>query len=121
MGLTGHIKALDTINGVLTVESTITWQSGCQISHYSALRQSNQPLLGIPTVVSAVLAPLECGRAIHLESTYFVHFLQRLDADHDLEGVMTPVVSTNVALKGTFLNQDTRSMVEQSKVGTLLP
>ena len=29
---------------------------------------------------------------------------------------MTRVVSTNSALDGTFLNQDTRSMVEQSKV-----
>ena len=46
-----------------------------------------------------------------------MHFLQRLDAGHELEGVMTRVVSTNIALEGTFLNQDTRSMVEQSKVG----
>ena len=30
---------------------------------------------------------------------------------------MTRVVSTNIAPDGTFLNQDTRSMVEQSKVG----
>ena len=69
------------------------------------------------TAVSAVHAPLECGRAIHLESTYLVHFLQRLDAGHEGEGVMTRVVSTNIALEGTFLNQDTRSMVEQSKFG----
>ena len=78
---------------------------------------SNQPLRGIQTVESAVRTRLECGRAIHLGSTYFVHFLQRLDAGHELEGVMTRVVSTNIALEGTFLNQDTRSMVEQSKVG----
>ena len=30
---------------------------------------------------------------------------------------MTRVVSTKIALQGMFLNQDTRSMVEQSKVG----
>ena len=30
---------------------------------------------------------------------------------------MTRVVSTNIPLEDTFLNQDTRSMVEQSKVG----
>ena len=46
-----------------------------------------------------------------------MHFLQRLDAGHELEGVMTRVVSTNVAFEGTLLNQDTRSMAEQSKVG----
>ena len=34
-----------------------------------------------------------------------------------LEGVMTPVVSTKVTFEGTLLNQDTRSMVEQSNVG----
>ena len=45
-----------------------------------------------------------------------MHFLQRLDASHELEGVMTRVVSTNVTFKGTLLNQDTRSMIEQSKV-----
>ena len=78
---------------------------------------SNQPLLGIQGIESAVRAPLKCGRAIHLDSTQFVHFLQRLDASHELEGVMTRVVSTNVAFDGTFLNQYTRSMVEQSKVG----
>ena len=54
-------------------------------------------------------------------STYFVHFLQRLDAGHELEGVMTRVVSTNVAFEGTLLNHDTRSMVEQSKVGITRP
>ena len=46
-----------------------------------------------------------------------MHFLQRLDACHELEGVMTRVVSTNVTFEGTLLNQDTRSMIEQSKVG----
>ena len=50
-----------------------------------------------------------------------MHFLQRLDAGHELEGVMTRVVSTNVALEGTLLNQDTRSMVEQSTVGITRP
>ena len=46
-----------------------------------------------------------------------MHFLQCLDASHELEGVMTRVVSTNVTFEGTLLNQDTRSMVQQSKVG----
>ena len=46
-----------------------------------------------------------------------MHFLQRLDASHELEGVMTRVVSTNVTFEGTLLNQDTRSMVGQSKIG----
>ena len=73
-------------------------------------------LPGVPPDVSAVRAPIKCGRAIHLESTYFVHFLQRLDARIDLAGVMTRVVWTNVAFEGTLLNQDTRSVVEQSKV-----
>ena len=86
-----------------------------------ASQLSNQPLLGIQIVESAVRAPLEQGRAIQLDLTYFVHFLQRLDASHELEGVMTRVVSTNVALEGTLLNQNTRSMVEQSKVGITGP
>ena len=86
-----------------------------------ASRLSNPPLIGIQTVKSAVRAPLECGRAIHLDSTYFVHFLQRLDASHELEGLMTRVASTNVAFEGTLLNQDTRSIVEQSKVGITGP
>ena len=47
-----------------------------------------------------------------------MHFLQRLDASHELEGVMTRVVSTSVTFEGTLLNQDTRSMIEQSKVGS---
>ena len=46
-----------------------------------------------------------------------MHFLQRLDASHELEGVMTRVVLTNVTFEGTLLNQDTRSMIEQFKVG----
>ena len=46
-----------------------------------------------------------------------MHFLQCLDASHELEGVMTRVVSTNVTFEGTPLIQDTRSMVQQSKVG----
>ena len=50
-----------------------------------------------------------------------MHFLQPLDASHELEGVMTRVVSTNVAFEGTLLNQDTRLMVEQSKVGITRP
>ena len=56
-----------------------------------------------------------------MESTYFVHFLQRLDASHELEGVMTGVVSTNVVFEVTLLNQDTRSLIEQSKVGITRP
>ena len=46
-----------------------------------------------------------------------MYFLQCLDASHELEGVMTRVVSTNVTFEGTLLNQGTRSMVQQSKVG----
>ena len=46
-----------------------------------------------------------------------MHLLQRLDASHELEGLMTRVVSTNVTFEGTLLNRDTRSMVEQSRVG----
>ena len=46
-----------------------------------------------------------------------MHFLQCLDASHELEGVMTRLVSTNIAVESTLLNQDTRSMVQQSKVG----
>ena len=45
-----------------------------------------------------------------------MHFLQRLNASHELEGVMTRVVSTDITVEGTLLNQDTRSMVQQSKV-----
>ena len=46
-----------------------------------------------------------------------MHFLQPLDTSHELEGVMTRVVLTSVTFEGTLLNQDTRSMVQQSKVG----
>ena len=46
-----------------------------------------------------------------------MHFLQCLDASHELEGVMTRIVSTDIGVEGTLLNQDTRSMVQQSKVG----
>ena len=79
-------------------------------------RLSNQPLLGIPTVESAVRAPLEFEKVIHLKWTYFVHLLQRFDASHELESVMAHIVSTNITLEGTLLNQNTRSMVEQPKV-----
>ena len=79
----------------------------CRISHYLASR----------LVESAVRAPRKRGGTIHLESTHFVHFLQCLDASHELEGVMTGVVSTDITFKGTLLNPNTRSMVQQSKVG----
>ena len=46
-----------------------------------------------------------------------MHFFRCLDASHELEGVVTRVVSTNVTIEGTLLNQNTRSMVKQSKVG----
>ena len=55
------------------------------------------------------------------EVKYVVHLLQRFDPSHELEGVMTRIVSTNIAFEGTFLNQDTRSMVDQSKVGIANP
>ena len=48
-----------------------------------------------------------------------MHILQCLDASHGLEGFMTRVVSTDITFEGTFLNQDTRSMVEQSKIGII--
>ena len=44
-------------------------------------------------------------------------FLQCVDASHELEGFMTRVVSTDITFQGTLLKQDTRSMVQQSKVG----
>ena len=50
-----------------------------------------------------------------------MHLLQRLDAGHELEGVMAGVVLTDIALEGTFLDQDTRSMVDQSKIGIARP
>ena len=50
-----------------------------------------------------------------------MHLLQRFDASHELEGFMARIMSTNIALEGTFLNQDTGSMVDQSKVGIARP
>ena len=46
-----------------------------------------------------------------------MYLLQCLNASHELEGVMARIVSTNIALQDTFLNRDTRSMVEQLEVG----
>ena len=50
-----------------------------------------------------------------------MYFLQCLDASHELEGVMTRIVSTDITVEGTLLNQDTRSMVQHSKVGITRP
>ena len=50
------------------------------------------PLLGIPTVKSAVRAPHERGCILQAKSTYFVHPLQRFNASPELEGVMAGVV-----------------------------
>ena len=50
-----------------------------------------------------------------------MHLLQRFDASHDLEGVMASVVSTDITLEGTVLNEDTRSMMAQSKIGIARP
>ena len=50
-----------------------------------------------------------------------MHVLQHFDASHELEGVMAGIVSTNIALEGTLLNQNTRSMVDQSNVGIARP
>ena len=50
-----------------------------------------------------------------------MHFLECLDASHELESVVTRLVSTNVTLEGTLMNQDTRSMVQQSKVRITRP
>ena len=88
-----------------------------QASHYLAFQPSKQPLLGMPTVESAIRAPNERGQIIHLKSTCLVHLLQRFDASRELEGVMAGVVWLDIALEGIFLNQDTRSMVHQSKIG----
>ena len=111
----------ESLLGIPTVKSAITWHSHCRISHYLAFQLSNQPLLGIPSVESAVPAPQECERAIHLKSTYFLHLPQRFDASHELEGIMPRIVLTNIALEGRFLNQDTRSVVDQSKAGIARP
>ena len=46
-----------------------------------------------------------------------MHLLQPFDTSHDLEGVMAGVVLTVIALEGTFLNQGTRWMFDQSKIG----
>ena len=46
-----------------------------------------------------------------------MHFLQCLVPGHELEGVMSSVVSTDITFEGTLLDQDTRTMVQQSKVG----
>ena len=46
-----------------------------------------------------------------------MHFLQCLDPSHEPEGVMSRVVSTDITFEGTLLNQDTRSMVQQSRFG----
>ena len=50
-----------------------------------------------------------------------MHLLERFNASHELEGIMAHIVSTNIASEGTFLNQDTRSMVDQSKIGIARP
>ena len=50
-----------------------------------------------------------------------MHLLQRFDASHPLEGVMACIVSTNFAFEGTFLNHDTTSIMDQSKVGVARP
>ena len=79
------------------------------------------PLLGIPTVESAVCAPNERGRILLLRSAYFLHLVHRFDARHELEGVMADVVSTDIALEGRFLSHDTRSMVHQLKIKIARP
>ena len=74
------------------------------------------PLPGFRTAESAVRAPPEREGILRLKSTYFVHVLQRFDACHELEGVKAGVVSTDIALEGTFLNLDTKSMGDQTKI-----
>ena len=56
------------------------------------------------------------GRLFTTECTYlptFVQFFQRFRASHELEGIMAGVVSTDIAHQGAFLNQDSRSMIDQ--------
>ena len=117
----GILRQSTPILGIPTVESVITWHCNCRISHYLAFRLWNRPLLGIPTVESAVRAPDERGRIIHLKSTYFVYLLERFDASHEVAGVMAHVVSTDIPFEGAFLNQDTRLMVDQSKIWIARP
>ena len=74
------------------------------LSDRQGILSQSTPLPHIPTVESAVCAPQERERILNLKSTYFVHLLQRLDASHELEGVMAGVVSRDIAIKGTFLN-----------------
>ena len=111
VGSTGHIKAVDAI----------IRHSDCRISHYLALRLTNHPFLGTLTVESAVRAPNKRGQIIHLKSTYFLHLLQCSDTSPELEGVVARVVSTDIAFEGTFLNQDTRLKIDQSKIGIAGP
>ena len=81
----------------------------------------SMPLVGILTAKSAIRAPQKRGRILHAKSTYFMHLLQRFDASHALEGVMAGVVWADIALEGRFLNQDSRWMVNQSKIGIARP
>ena len=50
-----------------------------------------------------------------------MYLLQHFDASNEFEAVMPSIMSTKIALEGTFLNQDTRWMVDQSKVGIARP
>ena len=94
---------------------------GKHLSVPQGILGQSTPLRGIPTVESAARAPHEHGRIIHLEVTHFLQLLQRFYASHKLEDVMAGVVSTDIALEGTLLDQDSRFVVDQSKIEMARP
>ena len=50
-----------------------------------------------------------------------MHLLQRFGTGHGLEGIVPGVMSTDIALEGTLLDQDSRSMIDQWKIGVTSP
>ena len=50
-----------------------------------------------------------------------MHLLQRFSAGHELEGIVPGAMWTDIALEGTLLDQDSRSMIDQSKIGVTRP
>ena len=91
------------------------------LSDRQGIFSQSTTLPGFLIVKSAVPIPQERGRFLHAKSTNFVHFLQRVNASHELEGIMAGVMSTNIAFEGVFLNQDPRSMIDSSKIGITRP
>ena len=56
-----------------------------------------------------------------MKPTTFVHLLQRFDASNELEDTMPGVMSTDIAFEGALVNQDSGSMIDQSKIGITRP